>query len=759
MPEVLLRVRAVMASRLWLAAWLVFTLLELSLLGFPVTRIPGYELATGLSLCTALLGGLFGCAFGWHEALRVATAPTRQAAAAIGAAGVTLLAPAALTVVVATLVTGAGSPCSPFIAFGFIPLLVLPSVLVVAALGVWVGLRVRRWWQGLLVWLGLVLVSAAHTAWPIVFGPQVSAWNHLAGFLPGPLYDEELVVPTALLWFRLGTLLLAGLAGLAVAHRLGARSAWLTRGGLGAAAALVTLEALGPTLGFRMSDEVLAARLGGRTESEHVILLHPRGLRPEEVARILGDVEFRVAQIAAFVGGAPPGQVTVWWYRSAEQKQRLVGAAHTQFAKPWRREIHVNESGFPHPVLKHELAHALLAPLGAPPFGVTARIFGLSPHVGVIEGMAVAADDPVDELSLHEWTAAMKKQGLLPDVRTLLLPQGFYAAPPSRAYTTAGSFLRWLGDTRGPEKLRALYRDGDFERVYGEPLPALAEAWERFLDGVPLEPEAVNQAFARFRRGSLFERPCAREVARLSAEAAQLSADDAPLALEVLARCQALQPEEPSHALARARTLRRLGRDDEARTLLEALAQRVDGAPASWAEAALELADLAITRGDDATAQGLLERIVERQVSPTMDRTARVRLHSLTRTGATRRALVEAFSRNTDAQLHWLEVAHAEAPQEPFVAYLLGRKLHGREVFDGALPVLEVARADATVPPSIRRETLRLMLEAAARLGDCDRVDALAQEASASSGPFGARARDWAARCRFTAPAPTKTLP
>lgn len=755
MPEVLFRVRAVMANRLWLAAWVAYSLLELALLWFPVARIPGYELSTGLSLITAIIGGAFGVAFGRQESMRAASAPLAQAAWATVGAAVTLVVPAIVTVLVAIIATGVGSPCSPFIAFGFVPLLVLPSVLVVAAMGVWLGLRFRKWWHFALGWLGVVLLSAAHTTWPIVFGPQVSAWNHLAGFLPGPLYDEELRVPAALLWFRFGSLVLTGIAVLGAARTFGDRSPAVRRTMVAAALLLLGLELSGPTLGFRMNDGALAARLGGRTEGKNIILMHPRGMTPVEVGRALGDLEFRFEQIAAFVGGAPEGKVTVWWYRSAEQKQRLVGAAQTQFAKPWRREIHINELGFPHPVAKHELAHALLAPLGARPFGVTARVFGLSPHVGVIEGMAVAADNPVDELSLHEWTAAMKKQSMLPDVRTLLEPQGFYSAPASRAYTTAGSFLRWLGDTRGSDKLRDLYRDGDFKRVYGVELAELATDWELFLDGVVLEPEAVNQAFARFRRGSLFDRPCAREVARLSSEVAQLSADDGPGALTVLSRCELLQPEEPAHVLSRASMLRRLGNDDEARVLLEKLADRVKDAPSSWADAALALVDLAITRSDDVTARALLTQLIDKRISPSMDRTARVRLRSLDSEGPARVALIRYFSTDADvAQVHFLEVARAAQPTEPIVAYLLGRKLHQKEAFAAALEAFEVTHADASVPESIRRETVRLMLEAAYSSGNCARVTQLADDAKSISGPFGAKARDWVDRCRQSAPAP-----
>ena len=69
---------------------------------------------------------------------------------------------------------------------------------------------------------------------------------------------------------------------------------------------------------------------GGRS-GQHLAVVHD-----------FSRAEFRFQQVSTFFGAPPPGKVTVWWYRDAAEKQRLVGAEHTQFAKPWRREVHVN---------------------------------------------------------------------------------------------------------------------------------------------------------------------------------------------------------------------------------------------------------------------------------------------------------------------------------------------------------------------------------------------------------------------------------
>lgn len=742
MREVASRVKVAFARRGFAVFYGLFTLAGCALVALPLMGLPGYELAAGLSLLHGLFGGVVGIAFARREATSIVWA--------FAAATATLWAALVPPFVLATLRTWLFSPCDPFATVGFFPLLALPSGLVAAAAGVWVGTATRRWWTASSLWLGLVLVSAVHTTWPILFGPQVYAYNHLAGFLPGPLYDEELRVPASLAWFRLASVAV-GIFFVGLARLASRLPRWGT-GDLGlvalCASVLLLVEWNGVALGFRMNDATLAVRLGGLWEDDALELHYPAGLPQSEVDRIIEDVRFRHHQLVDFFGAAPPGKVRVWWYRSAAEKQALVGAERTQFAKPWRREIHVNALGFPHPVIKHELVHAMAGPWGAPPFGATARLFGLAPHVGVIEGLAVAADNPVDDLSLHEWAAAMKKQGLLPDVRTLLSPQGFYAAPASRAYTTAGSFLRWLADAKGKPQLRALYRDGDFQRVYGQPLPALADEWEQFLGELPLDERAVHQAFARFRGGSIFDRPCAREVARLAAQAGAEAVTNPPRALELVARCRALQPDEPSHVLAEARAVDRLGRPRDAMALYDAQLERFKDEPALYADAALPRAQLALEAGDVDTARRLFTALTEKQVSPAVDRTAHVRLAALALPPKARDAVNAYFGGGDDAvHLYRLREALEVAPGDPFVAYLLGRRLMQSGEWEESLRWLDVALA-APLPDTLAREATRLAVEAAYGAHRCERVEALAQNAR-FGGAFSARARDWLQRCHF----------
>jgi len=728
MREVLFRVSRLMTRRAVAVTWSLVAVLGVILTTLPLMGLPGYELSAGLCLALTFVGPF------------LANATVRAGGTGLETTVVvtSAVAPAVLT---ATVRTWLQSPCDPFSTFAFVPVLVLPSVVLISAFAVVIRRITQRRWKIAASWVVLISASASSTAWPLITGPQVFAFNHFGGFLPGPLYDEELSLSASLLWFRAATLTLAFAAFRFNARRPGWALLTLT--------IFLGMEWKGTELGFRASDDSVGRALGGVADFDGIRLHYPLGVSDVELQKMIGDLRFRKQQLVTFFGAEPEGTVRVWWYRSPDEKQRLVGAANTQFAKPWRREVHVNSLGFPHAVIKHEFVHALAAPWGAQPFGVAASWGGLMPHVGVIEGFAVAADNPIDDLTLHQWCAAMKKKQLLPDVAELMTPQGFYGTAPTRAYTTAGSFLRYLADTRGKEKLRALYLHGDFVEAFGEPLPKLAADYVTFLDTVALDPESVNQAFGRFRRGSLFERPCAREIARVSAEASDLISIDPVRARVLLERCRAVQPDEPSHALAQAQLLRRLGQRDDARALLESELVRLQDDVTAWADAALARADLAMEENQVELARKLWERLLELHVSPAYERTAQVRLASLTLPDDQRSAVQRHFLPGTEDGKTLALEAVQEGSRYP-VRYLLARRLQQAGEAAMALPLLETLSAEATLPAPVAKEVARLQVEAAFAVGRCELIEA---QTTDRFGPAAqARAVDWLERCRFMWP-------
>ena len=94
--------------------------------------------------------------------------------------------------------------------------------------------------------------------------------------------------------------------------------------------------------------------------------------------------------------------------------------------------------------LRHELAHVFAAELGDRTFGISLR--GIIPNIGLIEGIAVAADWHGAPLTPHQAVAALIAAGATPNVAALLSPR-FFGVNAEQAYNVAGSFCRFLIDT------------------------------------------------------------------------------------------------------------------------------------------------------------------------------------------------------------------------------------------------------------------------------------------------------------------------
>ncbi|HYX91869.1 MAG TPA: hypothetical protein VE782_09920 [Myxococcaceae bacterium] len=768
MRQVLLRAYGILRRPYVLLTLLTLAGAGAGLVAIPLFGVPGYELGEALALGVGLLGGGVGVAAGFQERRLLQSrdprphgavlieAPLFAVGAAIGASFLLLVAALAVPFLAALVHGLASTECNPVANVGFYPLLTLPSALLASAAGVLAGLTARSWWTAGVLYALFLLASGAIAAWPIYFGPQVYAFDHFLGYFPGPLYDEALEVREPLYWFRLQTTLIACAVWLFTAFCLNLREGRVTRphlrpgsGVLLAALALAVagIEAQGPDLGIRMSYGRLENRLGGVRETKHFRIVYFRGKSKESLERLERDLEFRHHQLETFLGGAPEEPIRVYVYRNPEQKLALVGSGATQFAKPWQLALHVNDAPFPHPVLKHELLHVMAAPFGAGPFHTAVR-FGVAPQMAIVEGLAVAGDNRVDDLTLHQWAGAMRRRKLAPDLRELFQPNGFYAAPASRAYMLAGSFLRYLADTYGTEKLRALYWQGDFAIAYGKGLEELIAEWEKFVDAIPLDARAEAQAYQRFRKPSIFSRPCAREVASLEHAAGEFLRSDPERALTLYQRCARLQPDEPSFQLGEATALAKLDRPAEADEVLARLASTLQDKAVIQVDVAMARGDIAWRAGKAARAEEQYRRVLELDPGPAQDRTARVKLAGVASPEVGRAIRAYFEDGQDDLKLLLLREALDRARDDGNVHYLIGRRLTQTQAPE--LAVQHLARAlEGELPEPIRKEALRLKVQAEYLAGDCAAVRHDAGALPDYGVAFELATREWVERCDF----------
>ena len=659
----------------------------------------------------------------------------------------------------------------------FFLLLPFATALFASGAGVLAGLAFPR--RGRLVAFLLPVLSIVWTLWRLYIDPPVFAYDPFGGYFPGPIYDEALRPPATLLWFRMANLLwLAAAVALALAvetpndeapPRLSARGfSWHRQGRRGwlkiASTVGIVIAALGVwmsrgSLGFHVREADLIRVLDGQRQSAHVDLRYATsaGLKASDVAQTMEDIEFRYDQLRDTFHAEPNGRITIFQFPSAEEKKIWVGAGGTLYAKPWMRQIFLQGDGYPSRRLRHEMAHVFAGAFGDRLFGVAFAWKWKGPipiprlASGLIEGIAETADftDPDGGSTTHQEAAA-----ILADNRASPLSQlmgaGFSAVSGPRAYTLAGSFVRYLFETRGADRLREIYRSaGDFEAVYGTDLGALETEWRKFLGKQSLSAEQRARAREHFRRPAIFKKVCAREQAARVSEARGLMTIAPARALRLLEQSCNDDPDEPTIRIDWAQAMSANGQTQTALSTLSELARNANLTSPVRARAATVAAGLHFHAGDFDNARIAVRDVLAAASDEGERRMATSKLRALEDEPA-RRTLGRALwgddlNGNLDPVLTFFLLTEFSRlhPSEALGPYLVGRQLAFRDP-KLALSSLRVA-CDTTpsapgtatlqtpLAPDFRRECLRLSMWAALKAGDLARARAAAQTLRAES--------------------------
>jgi hypothetical protein len=769
--------------RLW--AWSALA----AALGIGLGRVPlfgvlGFELATATALFAAVMGLDLGSALA-RTRQRAALAPTPEpatlarAAPRYGRAMARATAAAAGRAIGVALIPGAIAAVrglwTPTCDWGFGVLTYLAMPVVTAGLAGAVGHAMgvvcgpRRFVAAAAAQLPALAVAAA-ALWRFYSEPPVVSYNAILGYFPGNLYDEHIRIGWPLLWSRLEDAGWAAALIAVVAWRLDVarhRVAWRAPrrlAGLAVASSLVAgtgvLHLCGGALGYAVDADDIARVLSGRIETEHFVIHYARRKEiDDDIALIARDHEFRYRQVVAQLGAAPAGKLRSFYFADRDQKARWFGARDVEMAKPWRREIYLDHRGFPHGSLRHEIAHVVASAFGDPVFGVATRR-GVFANPGLIEGLAVAVDWPggYERPTPHEAVRAMRELGPLPSLGQLLSLE-FFSVSSARGYTIAGSFLRFLLDDRGAERLRALYRSGgDFPAAYGASLAELEAAWRAMIGKLELPPGASEAARERFRGGSVFARPCPHAIAARRARAgAALGTGDRATAVALLRAVCRDAPDEPRHRLELADLLHSgdASAKREATAILHALHRDATRLTSTLRVEVLErLARAAAAGGDRAAVEAWIGEAAALPIDAGERRQIEAKVFALAQRGPAAVALFGYFFAPAPlAAAPFAQAAVDAEPQLGFAHYLLGLQQLQLAQWADATRSLDRALALGLPGPAFVRNAARRLALAAYRSHDAARI---ATALATLSGPETTAsdrllAADWQDRLAFDA--------
>ncbi len=523
--------------------------------------------------------------------------------------------------------------------------------------------------------------------------PMIFEYDPFVGYFSGTLYDTVVDVRTELWTYRGGSLAtLAGVAFLAAAltrteeGRLRlrplrgdpkARACLLS--GIGALAVSVVVTVEGAALGHWQTADTIAKALGGQMAGDRCDVVYPDSLSSEQATLLVRDCEQQLDADERRLDARLGGRLTVFVFADASEKRRLMGAAETSIAKPWRREVYVQFAGYPHPVLGHEIAHVVSGAFARWPFRVGG---GLVPNPGLIEGVAVATSPDDDELTDGQWARAMLDLGTLPAIRPMFSLE-FLGASAQKSYTVAGAFVAWVLDRWGPAVVRTWYGGGSIEELTHESWAVLDADFRTWLRTLTMPLDATAYARAKFERPSVWRRKCPHVVDALDRDADRCRDDHRVARADSLyARALERDPRDWYARFARAKLALQFGNAAESATARKHLGVIAldDATPRTWRDRAEEaLADDDLARGNDTRAAEAYRALAGHAVDEDAARTLEVKALSAgdpAARGAIVDLLLAAPGRSPDAWLGALSLgAWADETHEPMAEYLVGKNL------------------------------------------------------------------------------------
>jgi len=613
----------------------------------------------------------------------------------------------------------------------------LPGALLGGVWGAAVGLAAGRVRPGFLrraacIWGALlgplcgIFVSLAR----FYTSPMVFAFDPFFGYFSGPLYDTVIDAFWTLATYRAGTaltLLALGSAAVFFDERLnfqGFRGRhWLAGVSLAAALGSVTLIGNGAALGHFSTRASIEAALGQQVYGARCDVKYSSGISLRDALLFARDCDAELSADEAYFEIQGPARVTAFLFANEGEKGRLMGASSTYIAKPWRREIYVQASAYPHPVVGHELAHVLAGSFGQGPFRVSGPLGGWIPDPGRIEGVAVAASpNDNDDFTLDEWAKTLLDLSLLPPLQSVFR-LGFLGQNTSTAYTVAGAFLHWFHDHYGAAGLRRWYGGEPIELVTGKSFAELETAWRAHLTRVNVAPALLDEARVRFDRPSLFGRHCPRIVDKLNGVANQkLGSGDTAGARRTISELLRLDPHHTGAKFELAACEVKDGNEAAALAAYSALAASPELAKLERAGAREAEADVELRAGHLEASRRAYDAVSE--IVADEDRLRTLDVKRSPQNELQRRAIVDllvgdpilgaSFEVAAPRIAAW---ANAE-PGNGLPSYLLGKNLFGRGRFAEAAEYLDQALAKDLTLPRVAREAWRTRLTLACAVGD-----------------------------------------
>jgi hypothetical protein len=397
--------------------------------------------------------------------------------------------------------------CSFWDGLLFYLIITCPSVIIGSAIG-GISFHFIKMFRVILYVFIYLMILLIIPVLEIYFNPQIYLYNPLFAYFPGTIYDEGISVDFNLLLYRIINLIFFLLILNYFVRwsrkeiSFNKRFSFLI---LTILCSSLFYFFISPVLGYTTTESCLQSTLSNRIESNHFIVYADKNISKDELKLIVLNQEYYYSELTGFFNEQPETKITSYIFYDNDQKKNLFGSGAADVAKPWLNSIYVSADSW-ESTLKHEIAHCFTASFGTGLFKLSA---GFNP--ALIEGVAEAADGFYDENGIHHIASLAYKNDYRTNLEKLFSSFSFFGSVSSLSYIYSGSFIQYLTEIYGIEKVKTFYRTNNFSDTFETGVTSVVKNYEIFL-GTLAKDQNEDQANYYFGRKPLISKVCPRYI-------------------------------------------------------------------------------------------------------------------------------------------------------------------------------------------------------------------------------------------------------
>lgn len=335
----------------------------------------------------------------------------------------------------------------------------------------------------ILIWLLILIIPL----FEFYFNPQIYFYNPIFAFYPGTIYDEEILVDIKLISYRIINVIY--FLSFIIILESNKKVLFKIISFFGLIIIAFIFYFISPQLGFSTNENRIKKELGNEVITPNFRIIYSSKISNNELQYLILSSEYYFSELEKILKEKVPEKITIFLFDNSEQKKKLFGSENADVTKPWLRHIYIARDSY-ESNLNHELVHIFSGNFGKYPFKVADKI-----NPAMIEGLATAIDNNYDDLPIDYLFYQAQKNNNKINLNNLFEGINFFGQVSSLSYIASGSFIRFLIEKYGIEKVKLLYSNLDFQKIFNNDFKYLENGFNYYINSLNYN---VNNNIANF---------------------------------------------------------------------------------------------------------------------------------------------------------------------------------------------------------------------------------------------------------------------